>query len=57
MELYNALGRPRQGSAALPKKVPVPQKHEGLGKALRSAFLPRAAELPCDIQALLDKLD
>lgn len=37
--------------------VSVPQDHEGVGRALRSAYLPRVSDMPSDLQDLLDKLN
>ena len=34
-----------------------PQRHEGLGNALRAAFEPSSYGLPTDMQCLLSKLD
>ncbi|MET0269244.1 MAG: hypothetical protein ABW173_02340 [Sphingomonas sp.] len=36
--------------------VSVPKAHEGIGAALRAAYLPRVSDMPADIAALLDKL-
>jgi hypothetical protein len=41
-----------------PRAAPVvtPAKHEGVGNALRSAYFPRAHDMPEDFQRLLDQL-
>lgn len=33
-----------------------PPTHQGIGEALRAAYIPRASELPKDFAALLAKL-
>ncbi len=37
--------------------VIVPQAHEGVGAALRAAYLPRISDMPAELQDLLAKLD
>ena len=36
--------------------VTVPQRHEGVGLALRCSYLPRMSDMPRDFGELLDKL-
>jgi hypothetical protein len=38
------------------QRISAPPVHEGVGKALRAAYLPRTRELPKDIAALLARL-
>lgn len=38
------------------ESVTVPKDHEGIGNALRSAYLPRMADTPKDLWDLLDQL-
>lgn len=37
--------------------VAVPSRHEGVGLALRCAYLPRMSDMPEDFDELLDKLE
>ncbi len=37
--------------------VQLPQAHEGVGRALRVAYLEKGADLPEDMADLLDRLD
>jgi hypothetical protein len=37
--------------------VEPPPAHEGIGRALRTAYFPQASDLPKDIAALLDRLN
>jgi len=42
---------------AVPRTVQAPQRHEGIGNALRAAFDPRSYGLPEDMVQLLAELD
>jgi hypothetical protein len=37
-------------------KVVAPVRHEGVGNALRTAYIPRTSDMPSDMADLLDKL-
>ena len=36
--------------------VAIPSRHEGVGLALRCAYLPRMSDMPRDLDKLLDKI-
>ena len=44
------------GPMHYPQPVVVPARYDGIGSALRSAFLPRASDMPDDLGRLLDRL-
>ncbi|WP_156680527.1 hypothetical protein [Sphingomonas profundi] len=55
---WQAPSLPRDGSPAITARpVLAPPDHQGVGNALRSAYLPRVSDMPRDLADLLDKLD
>jgi hypothetical protein len=57
MEVRKQEGRNWSDIASQTRRIVAPVRHEGVGNALRSVFLPRSCAIPQDMAALLAQLD
>ncbi|WP_165611167.1 hypothetical protein [Sphingomonas jatrophae] len=56
MMWINQQGGEGGGNVKATMRVPAPAPHQGVGDALRTAYLPRGHDLPADIVDMLTRL-